>query len=54
MTDITPKYFDHPDYCTRFLEWQAIKAIVFKGKHGSITITLMHIARDGGIGMTTT
>ena len=33
MTDITPKYFDHPDYCIRFLEWQAIKAIVFKGKH---------------------
>ena len=33
MTDITPKYFDHPDYCIRFLEWQAIKAIVFKGRH---------------------
>ena len=33
MTDITPKYFDHPDYCIRFLEWQAIKAIVFEGKH---------------------
>ena len=33
MTDITPKYFDHPDYCIRFLEWQAIKAVVFQGKH---------------------
>ena len=33
MTDITPKYFDHPDYCIRFLEWQAIMKLFFKGKY---------------------
>ena len=33
MTDITPKYFDHPDYCIRFLEWQAIKVLVFGKDH---------------------
>ena len=33
MTDITPKYFDHPDYCIRFLEWQAIKVLVFGKGH---------------------
>jgi len=33
MTDIKPKYFDHPDFCIRFMEWHAIKSIVFKGKH---------------------
>ena len=33
MTDIKPRYFDHPDYCIRFMEWQAIKSIVFKGRH---------------------
>jgi hypothetical protein len=31
MTDITPKYFDHPDYCIRYLEWVAINRLVFKG-----------------------
>ena len=29
MTDITPKYFDHPDFCIRFMEWQAIEYIFF-------------------------
>ena len=29
MTDIKPRYFDHPDYCIRFLEWQAIEYIFF-------------------------
>ena len=33
MTDIKPRFFDHPDLCIRFMEWQAIKSIVFKGKH---------------------
>ena len=33
MTDIKPRFFDHPDYCIRSMEWQAIKSIVFKGKH---------------------
>jgi hypothetical protein len=33
MTGITPKFFDHPDYCIRFLEWQAILKLIFKGKH---------------------
>ncbi|MDC0476670.1 hypothetical protein OAN83_02600 [Alphaproteobacteria bacterium] len=33
MTDITPKYFDHPDYCIRFLEWQAFKVLVFGKDH---------------------
>ena len=33
MTDIKPRYFDHPDYCIRFMEWQAIRYIVFKSKH---------------------
>ena len=33
MTDIKPRFFDHPDLCVRFMEWQAIKSIVFKGKH---------------------
>ena len=29
MADIKPRYFDHPDYCIRFLEWQAIEYIFF-------------------------
>ena len=33
VTNITPKFFDHPDYCIRFLEWQAILKLIFKGKH---------------------
>ena len=33
MTDIKPRYFDHPDYCIRFMEWQAIRYIVFKSRH---------------------
>ena len=32
MTDITPKYFDHPDFCIRFLEWRAIQKLVFGGR----------------------
>ena len=31
MTDIKPKYFDHPDFCIRYLEWAAIKKLVFNG-----------------------
>jgi len=31
MTDITPKYLDHPDYCIRYLEWVAINRLIFKG-----------------------
>ena len=31
MTDIKPKYFDHPDLCIRYLEWAAIKKLVFNG-----------------------
>ena len=30
MADIEPKYFDHPDKCIRYLEWNAIK-LVFDG-----------------------
>ena len=33
MTDIKPKYFDHPDYCIRFMEWHAIKSVIFMGNH---------------------
>ncbi|MDA8611211.1 hypothetical protein N9L35_02400 [Alphaproteobacteria bacterium] len=29
MTDIKPRYFDHPDFCIRFMEWQAIEYIFF-------------------------
>ena len=38
MTEIKPKYFDHPDLCIRYLEWAAIKKLVFNGdgrKHHS-------------------
>ena len=29
MTDIQPRFFDHPDFCIRFMEWQAIEYIFF-------------------------
>ena len=31
MTDIKPKYFDHPDACLSYLEFTAIKKFVFSG-----------------------
>jgi hypothetical protein len=31
MTDIKPRFFDHPDLCIRYLEWVAIKKMVFNG-----------------------
>ena len=31
MTDIKPRFFDHPDLCIRYLEWVAIKKLVFNG-----------------------
>ena len=33
MTDIKPKYFEHPDMRLRHLEWEAIRMIAFDGKH---------------------
>ena len=33
MTDIKPKYFEHPDMRLRHLEWEAIRMILFDGKH---------------------
>ena len=49
MTDIVPKYFDHPDYCIRFLEWQALRLSSSKASIRNITITLMHIAEMGAL-----
>ena len=34
MTGFKPKYFDHPDFCIRYLEWAAIKKLVFNGDGG--------------------
>ena len=31
MTDIEPRYFDHPDVCLSYLEYAAIKKFVFSG-----------------------
>ena len=31
MTDIEPRYFDHPDACLSYLEFTAIKKFVFSG-----------------------
>jgi hypothetical protein len=31
MTDIKPRYFDHPDACLSYLEFTAIKKFVFSG-----------------------
>ncbi|MDA9897542.1 hypothetical protein N9D90_01920 [Alphaproteobacteria bacterium] len=31
MTDIEPRYFDHPDACLSYLEYAAIKKFVFSG-----------------------
>jgi hypothetical protein len=31
MKDIKPRFFDHPDFCIRYLEWAAIKKLVFNG-----------------------
>jgi len=33
MTDIKPKYFEHPDMRLRHLEWEAIRMITFDGNH---------------------
>jgi hypothetical protein len=31
MTDVKPRYFDHPDACLSYLEYAAIKKFVFSG-----------------------
>ena len=36
MTVPEPKYFEHPDIRIRHLEWEAIRMIVYNGKHRDI------------------
>ena len=36
MTDIKPKYFDHPDSCLSYLEFAAMKKFVFSGSAGKL------------------
>lgn len=42
MTDIKPKYFDHPDACLSYLEFAAIKKFVFSG-----SVSELYEAFDG-------
>lgn len=36
MTEIKPKYFDHPDACLSYLEFAAIKKFIFAGSSSGI------------------